>query len=333
MQHGSGHYPQAPQSGNYQQPNQFQTPSGHYPNQQQPQQQHPFNNPYSTPSGNYQPPIQTPAPALQASPIFDPGDYQPTVERDALDPNQLLERPQGTFDRNQFPSSEMPHATMPPLPDDDDDPFAIPVSEKKTTAIEQVQAIEVGENKRPETGEKPRPRRPPQRQMGGHSIMRTVGAAIFCIIGIYIGFVVMGGMMGTVIDGTGMRLLVTIIAVPVIPIVIALAESMKTSDRVRIVESTITRVTKGMFSAGVFALGFALVFGIGFAKRTIPQLKIDPNWFLTNPSTTEGVGKLNQQGTEWVSSAIEGVAVPIGLYRPNHARQKSGLATNSARHP
>lgn len=290
----SGAYPVNLQSGQFQQPSgQFQQPSGQF--QPQPFQQHPSPTYQTGP----QAPLQTPqAPVLQnqsssPSTVFDPVDYHPTIERSALDRSHSL-------------SISAPD--LPPVPIDKD-AFAVEEPAAVSRAVRSLPVAPVRDTK------------VPTRFAGPSVYFRFIMVSILAVIFGYIGFITVGALLGSYLDG-GMRFIISILAVPVLPFIGGLVEGTRVQDRVRVVEPSLIPFSRGIFSASIFCLGSAILIGLIFPNKIVPRLERQPNWFLAENNSS--LGRANTLLSRKVANVYKYTGSSIGMYDRMEADNVTG---------
>ena len=277
--------------------------------------------PYASGAG---PMAGVPAPALQPGgvnsgfneielPIDD--DFQPTVERDALDPAQLIQRPQGMFDRNQHPS-----AGLPPVPQDER-PFA-PKAPNDSSELKP--GPKPGRARR-QTAPPPRIDPPPPSQLidrrPAHdgeslsqfslSVLKSCVLAVLAIGSVYFAFIVVGALLGPKASGTA-RLLAAAAIAMVLPALAVFGE-MSNRERFRIVEGTVERVGRVLLNTAVFAVAVVIIGTGACANDVVYELQDEPNWFLANPEG-RGFASMNKRVSYSLASLVVDVMGTVGLY-------------------
>lgn len=279
-----------------------------------------------------------------SSPFVGPGpeDFGATVERDALDPNQLISRPQSLFERNQHPSAEMPVAV------DDPDLPPVPVDVKPFQS--GLNAAPAGVQAGPQTGGLPVMPTPPKKkfwqrgnkadkpapqevELPSRAVMAArqrgqvreetlsqfaisvVKACVFATLAAactYFTFLIVGAALETLTGGSS-RVLATFAVALALPI-LAFSNEFGRSGRF-LPDSLAERFARALMHTAVFALGVILVTAGACANDVVPQLREEPNWFLEEPDG-RGFPSFNARTSTALSSFIGDTFHAIGLYDP-----------------
>lgn len=331
-----------PQSGQYDQPP-FDPRQNAPPSQMNPMQSGPGFNPMQTgpPSqfnqmNGYQQPMHHQAPANAPGPYPPSGhqpsgpmrsgfneidlpvddDFKPTLERDPLDPKQLIQRPQQMFDRNQHPNAELPDGNLPPVPQDPR-PFEV---ENNNNEIEQRVTAPLERVERPDP--QPPPRRAPSTDdetLGEFAL----GVAKICVVGTiavvstYVAFLLIGAVMGNFFDGTA-RLVLSAILALAFPALTIFGESSQ-RERFRVVQRPTDRIAKVLLGTTIFAVAAAMLLSAAFAHEVVKNLQDQPNWFISEPDASRGFAGLNKRVSYGMSDVVKQTMGAVGLYDAKRA--------------
>ncbi len=251
-------------------------------------------------------------------PIDD--DFQPTMERDALDPAQLIKRPQALFDRNQHPSADMPVAGgLPPVPSDER-PFA----PQAAPLIDRPPPQQRGKRER-----EPAPdlvRLPPQSKLVhrrpdvvsdeslGEFSKQVLKGCVFgaaALASTYLAFIVVGAVLAPKTGGMARLLAATVVAL-VLP-GIALFGEMANREKFRIAESIAGRIARVFLHTSVFAIAVVIVGSGACANDVVYELQDEPNWFMQDPEA-RGFASLNKRISYGLAGVVADVMGAVGLY-------------------
>ena len=254
-------------------------------------------------------------------------EFQPTVERDALDPSHIVRRAQGLFDRNQHPSSEL-GPELPPVPVDER-PFEVQAQlEVDSRATAPLPVPEPRPEPRPAPGGgAPRPRvQAPDDDLAQFSI----GVIKACIVGTmalvfcFMVFLVVGAWFASFLDGT-MRLIGAVLVALAFPGITAVMEG-STRERFRVVTSPVDRISQILLKTTVFSIAAIAVLSAVFATPIVTNLQNDPNWYLQDQEGQRGFPALNKRVSYTLADVIGQTMGAIGIYK----KKPRGVASPGA---
>lgn len=256
-------------------------------------------------------------------PIDD--DFQPTIERDALDPEQFIQRTQGLFDRNQHPSADLPGGDLPPVPTDQR-PFE---PEPSQQSVDRPRGPGPGASMdSPVDRSIPAPpprgmRRPPgpEDETLGEFATQVVKACLFgalSVVSLYFTFLIVGAVLGP--KASGMTRLVAAAAVALALPVMAIVGESASKERFRIAESAAERIARVLMNTAVFAIGVVILGSGACANDVVYELQDEPNWFLQEPDA-RGFPSMNKKVSYALADVVIDIMGTVGLY-DNKARAR-----------
>lgn len=222
--------------------------------------------------------------------VYDPINFQATVERDALQ-RQQPSQPSQQSTGNIF--SDSIELDLPPLPEDQDSFGIEERSERPRINSNKLAAV----------------RSPPRFPMYQFYFKTIISLIMMTVFG-YIGFVSMGALLGSILEGS-FRFYVAILVVPILPLLGGLFEGTRVPDRVRVIEPFLAPLSRGLFSASIFCLGTAIFLGIVFANKIVPRLEHQPNWFLGDDSL---VREFNTSMSKKIAMMYKTAGEAVGRY-------------------
>ena len=140
-------------------------------------------------------------------------------------------------------------------------------------------------------------------------IIAALLTAVLAVWGVYTTFLVMGAMFGSVIDNGSIRYFGALALALVIPIITAMGANSRKEEA-----TGAQRLTRVGIGTTIFSMGCAVIVAIALAGKVVPTLESNPNWFLSNPDSTQGVQKLNRKYSNIIAGISCRVAHKAGTY-------------------
>lgn len=267
--HPSGNYARHPSGQN-------QTPSGQYHTQ--------GNQHFELDSGDHN---------FQRNNEFE--DFQPTVERDSLNPGDL---------KSGFSSGNVPSFSDLPPPPPDERPFEPEVQPEVQSQPEP-----------PERREKlrqPVVRDEDDLLVFSMAIIKILLLATVSAVGGYILFLLVGAALGQYVDGTW-RLIASAMIVGIIPIFTAIGESSQ-RERFRVVERTSDRLQRILLGTLVFFIASGIIISTIAVDHIVRELQTTPNWFLSENEPPTKFRTMNRNFSHGLSTFVASGMASVGLY-------------------
>ncbi len=145
-------------------------------------------------------------------------------------------------------------------------------------------------------------------------VIAFVLSSILAIWGVYTTFLIMGAMFATVFERGDLRFAGALILALIIPIMTAMGANSRKEGA-----EGIQRLTRVNIGATILSVGCAAIVALTLASMVVPSLEADPNWFMSNPDSTEGTPAINRRYSGIIAGMSCRVAHSAGtFYCPDH---------------
>lgn len=145
-------------------------------------------------------------------------------------------------------------------------------------------------------------------------LVAFVLSAVLAVWGVYTTFIVMGAMLATVFDSGDLRFAGSLALALVIPVMTAMGANSRKEGA-----EGIQRLTRVAIGTVILSVGCAAIVALALAEKVVPRLEADPNWFMENPDSTQGMPKLNRRYSGIIAGMSCRAAHEAGFYYcPDH---------------
>ncbi len=200
-------------------------------------------------------------------------------------------------------------AELPPVPDDSDNPFAVPTSPPDID--EQRARKGKAPNKGGGVGSNPDDAIIPF----AFALIGLLVAVAALFSTLYLVFILLGAALSQIVSGP-IQFVVAVIAALVIPTVPLIAEGGK-RERFKVVDSKLNRIRKALTVGVVTGLCSCLLVCFAMPSPVIDSLRTDPNWFLNEdePEQESRPAQINRKVSLKAADIVEESMVATGMYK------------------